>query len=81
MLSGGGAACGNDSPDWYGKFSYAWLNNRAPNASQRLKDWLDPKNTGLLAINGYAPGGGNTNGTCGNPIALNCGEYQENSRK
>ena len=74
MLSGGGAACGNDSPDWYGKFAYAWLNNGAPNASQRLKDWLDPNNTGLLAINGYAPGGGNTNGTCGNPLAIGCGD-------
>jgi hypothetical protein len=74
MLSGGGAACGNDSPDWYGKFSYAWLNDGAPNAGQRLKDWLDPNNTGLLAINGYAPGGGVTNGTCGNPLAISCGD-------
>jgi len=74
MLSGGGAACGNDASDWYGKFSYAWLNNGAPNAGQRLKDWLDPNNTGLLTINGYAPGGGNTNGTCGNPLAISCGD-------
>ena len=74
MLSGGGAACGNDAADWYGKFSYAWLNNNAPNAGQRLKDWLDPNNTGLLAINGYTPGGGITNGTCGNPLMISCGD-------
>ncbi len=74
MLSGGGAACGNDSPDWYGKFSYAWLNDGAPTAGQRLKDWLDPTNTGLLAINGYAPGGGNTDGICGSPLTISCGD-------
>ena len=53
MLSGGGAACGNDAPDWYGKFSYAWNNNGASSAAQRLRDWLDPNNTGTLFIDGY----------------------------
>ena len=71
LLSGGGAACGNNGSDWYGKFSYAWLNNGGP-ANRRLKDWLDPNNTGMLAIDGYGPGG-KTPGTCENPLVLACG--------
>ena len=53
MLSGGFAACGNDSDDWYGKFSFAWENNGAATANRRLRDWLDPNNTGTLTIDGY----------------------------
>ncbi|MEM6699792.1 MAG: hypothetical protein AAF599_15425, partial [Bacteroidota bacterium] len=53
MLSGGFAACGNNSADWYGKFSFGWNNNGATNPAFRLRDWLDPNNTGILAIDGY----------------------------
>ena len=53
MLSGGFAACGNNSDDWYGKFSYAWTNNGATTANRRLQDWLDPNDTGTLFIDGY----------------------------
>ena len=53
MLSGGFAACGNDSDDWYGKFSFAWENNDAATANRRLRDWLDPNNSGILTIDGY----------------------------
>lgn len=53
MLSGGFAACGNNDSDWYGKFSVAWSNNGTTDPSERLSDWLDPTNTGILAIDGY----------------------------
>lgn len=53
MLSGGGAACGNNQSDWYGKFSVAWSNNGTTDPSERLRDWLDPNNTGTMAIDGY----------------------------
>ncbi|MEM8524672.1 MAG: T9SS type A sorting domain-containing protein [Bacteroidota bacterium] len=58
MLSGGFAACGNNSADWYGKFSFAWNNNGTTNPAFRLRDWLDPNNTGILAIDGYDTSGG-----------------------
>ena len=37
-------------PDLYGKFSLSW--NGGNNASRRLMDWLDPDNTGVVAIDG-----------------------------
>lgn len=43
--------CENPSPVWYGKFSYSWdQNGNTPEV--RLKDWLDPNNTGELTIPG-----------------------------
>ncbi len=50
QLHGGGAACGNNSSDWYGAFATSWDAGSA--AATRLKDWLDPNNTGTLVING-----------------------------
>ncbi|MEZ4888083.1 MAG: PKD domain-containing protein [Chitinophagales bacterium] len=50
QLYGGFASCFNSSWDKYGKFSYSW-NSGDSNAS-RLKDWLDPDNTGTLIIDG-----------------------------
>jgi hypothetical protein len=50
QLHGGWAACGNDLQDYYGKFSMSW--DRGPSASSRLRDWLDPNNTGTLILNG-----------------------------
>lgn len=48
-LSGGYSsnACSNPSPAWYGKIWYAWDQNGTTPAT-RLKDWLDPTNTGVL---------------------------------
>ena len=40
QLHGGGAACGNNLPDYYGRFSLSW--------SLGLKDHLDSGKTGLL---------------------------------
>ncbi|MCL4222150.1 MAG: trypsin-like peptidase domain-containing protein [Phycisphaerales bacterium] len=53
QLHGGYAACGNDSSDWYGKFSVSWTGTAANN---RLRDWLDPTNTGALQVDTIWPG-------------------------
>ena len=37
-------------PDLYGKFSLSW--DGGNNSTKRLKDWLDPDDTGVIAING-----------------------------
>lgn len=55
QLHGGQAACGNSINDYYGKFSMSWTGNGASSASQRLKDWLDPQNSGATTLNGYDP--------------------------
>jgi V8-like Glu-specific endopeptidase len=51
-LTGGVSFC--DSPngsDWYGKMSKHWTAN--PNTSdQKLKEWLDPEDTGLFQFGG-----------------------------
>ena len=51
-LTGGYASCTNTSGiDYYGKFYYHWdQNGNTPN--RRLKDWLDPTNSGVLQLNG-----------------------------
>lgn len=55
-LSGGFAACSDTSPsqpndetDCYGKLAAAWNGSAA---SSRLRDWLDPANTGALTASG-----------------------------
>ncbi|MBK8787944.1 MAG: hypothetical protein IPN43_15975 [Chitinophagaceae bacterium] len=55
-LSGGPSSCGAvaaDKNDFYGKISYDWVTNGAA-ASQQLKPWLDPANTGTTSIAGRA---------------------------
>lgn len=58
QLYGGSAACSgtndNNLDDNYGRFSVSW---DGPNASSRLKDWLDPANTNDTFIVGYNPNG------------------------
>jgi hypothetical protein len=56
QLHGGYAACGNDSSDWYGKLSVSWTGGGT--SSTRLKDWLDPGNTGTLTLDTLVPGAG-----------------------
>ena len=53
-LSGGYAsnACDNPSPAWYGKIWYSWDQNGTTPAT-RLKDWLDPGNTGIIKQPGH----------------------------
>ena len=53
FLSGGAAECPDDNgDDCYGKFSVAW---NGANASVRLRDWLDPDNTGTMKVWGMEP--------------------------
>ncbi len=47
QLHGGYAACGNNTSDWYGKFSRSWS---GANSSQRLSDWLDPLGSGAMTV-------------------------------
>lgn len=50
MLSGGQASCFNNSFDLYGKMSFNW--DTGNTASNRLQDWLDPDDTGVLVLDG-----------------------------
>ncbi|PSR11683.1 MAG: hypothetical protein C7N36_15315, partial [Bacteroidetes bacterium] len=52
QLHGGAAACGNNSYDSYGWLHSSWEGNGTP--TTRLRDWLDPDNTGVLVIDGRA---------------------------
>lgn len=57
QLYGGWAACNgsvnNGEADWYGRFGVSWDGN---SASSRLRDWLDPNNTGVSTLDGYPTG-------------------------
>ena len=51
-LTGGSSYCSTPYyPDYYGKFSYHWLSNGS-SASEHLKEWLDPDNTGTSILSG-----------------------------
>ncbi len=52
QLTGGGAACGNDLSDWFGAISISWEGGGT--SASRLKDWLDPNNSGVLVLDGRA---------------------------
>jgi hypothetical protein len=56
QLYGGAAACAgtvnNGQYDYYGRFGVSW---DGANASSRLRDWLDPGNTGVSTVDGYGP--------------------------
>jgi hypothetical protein len=53
-LSGGYSSCGNPAgPDCYGKFSVGWDSGSSP--SERLRDWLDPLNSGVTNMAGLDP--------------------------
>jgi hypothetical protein len=57
QLYGGTAACSgsvnNGEPDWYGRFDVSWDGN---SAATRLRDWLDPSNSGSLVMDGWPEG-------------------------
>lgn len=59
VLTGGFASCNAlFQPDYFGKFSYSWTTNGTA-ANRQLKPWLDPGNTGVLALTGtYRDSGG-----------------------
>ena len=48
QLHGGGAACGNNLSDWYGRVSVSWTGGGS-NAT-RLSNWLDPLNSGATTL-------------------------------
>lgn len=51
-LTGGSSNCNSpDGPDEYGKISYSWESN-GNQAEFRLRDWLDPQNTGVMSYTG-----------------------------
>jgi lysyl endopeptidase len=56
QLYGGGAACNgtsdNNQPDYYGRFDLSWNGTSSAN---RLRDWLDPTNSGVGVLDGYDP--------------------------
>ncbi|MBM78924.1 MAG: lysyl endopeptidase [Crocinitomicaceae bacterium] len=52
QLYGGSAACGNSGSDVYGKFSMSWTGNGSSSSNSRLKDWLDPNNSGVSQLAG-----------------------------
>ncbi len=54
QLHGGFAACGNNSSDWYGKFSVSWDAGTTP--STRLSDWLDPIGSGAMTVDTLGTG-------------------------
>ncbi|MFQ5500322.1 MAG: trypsin-like serine peptidase, partial [Candidatus Zixiibacteriota bacterium] len=54
QLHGGWASCTSITSDYYGKVSISWA--AGSSASTRLKDWLDPDNTGVLQLNGLGAG-------------------------
>lgn len=57
QLHGGASYCGasvGDLNDEYGKVFYSW-DKMGNNANQRLQNWLDPNNTGLMFIDTYCP--------------------------
>ncbi|EDP70813.1 lysyl endopeptidase precursor [Flavobacteriales bacterium ALC-1] len=57
VLSGGAAACSgtvnNGAYDFYGRFGVAW--DFGSSQSSRLKEWLDPSDSGVEVINQYPP--------------------------
>jgi hypothetical protein len=57
QLHGGAASCTVLDYDSYGKVSFSWTYGTTP--ATRLKDWLDPDNTGTLVLDGWDPSIGN----------------------
>lgn len=56
QLEGGTATCYNlDGYDVFGKLSYSWLNDNNSSSNKRLKDWLDPLNTGVNSLEAFDP--------------------------
>ena len=50
QLHGGEASCSYNFNDYFGKVARSWATGGSP--SSRLKDWLDPDNSGALTLDG-----------------------------
>nr|MCU0867662.1 serine protease [Planctomycetota bacterium] len=70
QLHGGGAACGNNLSDWYGRFSVSWTGG-GTNAT-RLSNWLDPLNTGATTLDTFVPGSGGGTVAAATPYGAGC---------
>ncbi|MEZ5064458.1 MAG: proprotein convertase P-domain-containing protein [bacterium] len=55
QLHGGFASCTSITSDWYGRVAVSW--NGGGSSANRLRDWLDPGNTGATTIDGSFPSG------------------------
>lgn len=53
QLGGGESGC--TITDWFGRFKMSWA--QGSSSSSRLREWLDPRNTGVSELPGYLPGG------------------------
>ena len=53
QLHGGDSKCDGTGADWYGRLSMSWEGGGTP--ATRLKDWLDPVNTGVMTFDGMHP--------------------------
>jgi hypothetical protein len=54
QLHGGYASCSSITSDWYGRFAVSWTGGGS--ASNSLRYWLDPENTGTLYLDGRDSG-------------------------
>ena len=73
QLHGGGAACGNNLSDWYGRFTTSWTGGGSN--SSRLSNWLDPIGTGAVTLDALGSGpSGNASAT---PYGQGC--YEQNA--
>ncbi len=52
-LTGGDASCTYNYNDYYQQLYHSW--SSINDIDQQLKHWLDPKNTGLVSLDGYLP--------------------------
>lgn len=50
QLHGGNASCGNNDYDIFGWVASSWEGGGTPNS--RLRNWLDPDNTGVMVLDG-----------------------------
>ena len=56
QLSKGNTNCSNlTATDYYGKLSVSWTGNGSSDSCRRLKDWLDPTNSGFTFSVGKSP--------------------------
>ena len=53
QLHGGYASCSSITSDYYGKFAMSWEGGGSN--STRLRNWLDPDNTGVFVLSGFDP--------------------------
>lgn len=52
-LSGGNANCDFNFNDYYQQFNHSWEDY--PDTNQQIKNWLDPRKTGVKSLSAYQP--------------------------